>query len=85
MLYQNLCKPQIIGGCSCSWAPAVPAGFLDKVLPAAELKNEAQKLAATITKLSIDVLAASKLRLRDQTLKAVRAAIDSDRGLSAPA
>jgi enoyl-CoA hydratase len=64
---------------------AVPAGFLDKVVPAAELQNEAQKLAATITKLNMDVLAASKLRLREQTLKAVRAAIDADRGLSAPA
>jgi enoyl-CoA hydratase len=62
---------------------AVPAGFLDKVVPAAEL--QAQKLAATITKLNTDVLAATKLRLRDQTLKAVRAAIDADRGLSAPA
>jgi enoyl-CoA hydratase len=61
---------------------AVPAGFLDKVVPAAELQNEAQKLAATMTKLNLDVLAASKLRLRDQTLKAVRAAIDADRGLS---
>jgi len=46
------------------------------------LQNEAQKLAATITKLNFDVLAASKLRLRDQTLKAVRAAIEADRGLS---
>ena len=45
-------------------ADAVPAGFLDKVVPAAELQNEAQKLAATMAKLNSDVLAASKLRLR---------------------
>ena len=63
-----------------------PCGpVLDMLVPAAELQNEAQKLAATMAKLNLDVLAASKLRLRDQTLKAVRAAIDADRGLSAPA
>jgi enoyl-CoA hydratase len=62
-------------------ADAVPAGFLDKVVPAAELQNEAQKLAASLTKLNMDVHASSKLRLRDQTLKAIRAAIDADGGL----
>ena len=64
---------------------AVPAGFLDKVVPAAELQNEAQKLAATLTKLNMEVHAASKLRLRDQTLKATRAAIEADNGSLAPA
>ena len=61
-------------------ADAVPAGFLDKVVPAAELQNEAQKFAAALTKLNMTAHAASKLRLRDQTLKAIRAAIEADGG-----
>jgi enoyl-CoA hydratase len=64
---------------------AVPAGFLDRVVPAAELQNEAQKLAAGLTKLNMTAHAASKLRLRDQSLKAIRAAIDADGGMLAPA
>ncbi len=63
---------------------AVPAGFLDKVVPAAELQNEAQKFATALTKLNMAVHAASKLRLRDQTLKAIRAAIEADGGMLAP-
>jgi enoyl-CoA hydratase len=64
---------------------AVPAGFLDRVVPDAELQNEAQKFAAALTKLNMTAHAASKLRLRDQTLKAIRAAIDTDAGMLAPA
>jgi len=64
---------------------AVPAGFLDRVVPAAELQNEAQKFATATTKLNMSIHAASKLRLRDQTLKAVRAAIQADSGLLGPA
>ena len=64
---------------------AVPAGFLDRVVPAAELQNEAHKLATALTKLNMTAHAASKLRLRDQTLKAIRAAIDADGGMLAPA
>ena len=64
---------------------AVPAGFLDRVVPAADLQNEAQKLAAALTKLNMTAHAASKLRLRDQTLKAIRAAIDADGSMQAPA
>ncbi len=63
---------------------AVPAGFLDRVVPVAELQNEAQKFATATTKLNMSIHAASKLRLRDQTLKAVRAAIDADGGLLGP-
>jgi len=62
-------------------ADAVPAGFLDKVVPVAELQSEAQKFAAATARLNMSILAASKLRLRDQALKAVRAAIDADSGL----
>src|SRR5271154_3323850 len=65
-------------------ADAVPAGFLDKLVPAAELKNEAQKFSAAATKLNPTVFTASKLRLRDRTLKAVRAAIEADSGMFAP-
>ena len=64
---------------------AVPAGFLDRVVPAAELQNEAQKFAAALTKLNMTAHAASKLRLRDQTLKAIRAALEADNGMLAPA
>ena len=60
---------------------AVPAGFLDRVVPAAELQAEAGKIAAALAKLNITAFAASKMRVREQALKAVRAAIDTDGGL----
>ena len=66
-------------------ADAVPAGFLDRVVPAAELLNEAQKFAVSLTKLNMAAHTASKLRLREQTLKAIRAAIDADGGTLSPA
>lgn len=59
-------------------AEAVTAGFLDRVVPAAELQNEAQSTAARFAKLNKSVYAATKLRAREQTLKAVRAGIDAD-------
>jgi len=62
-------------------ADAVPAGFLDRVVPAAELQAEAGKIAAALAKLNITAFAASKMRVREQALKAVRAAIDADGGL----
>jgi enoyl-CoA hydratase len=63
---------------------AVPAGFLDRLVPAADLQNEAQKFAAVLTKLNMTAHAASKLRLREQTLKAVRAAIEADHDMVGP-
>ena len=63
-------------------ADAVPAGFLDRVVPAADLHNEAQKIAASLTKLNMTVHAASKLRARDQALKAIRTAIAADADLA---
>jgi enoyl-CoA hydratase len=66
-------------------ADAVTAGFLDRVVPAADLQNEAQKLAASMTKLDMAVFTASKQRVREQAVKAVRAAIDADGGMLAPA
>lgn len=62
-------------------ADALTAGFLDRVVPAAELQNEAQKLAAAMTKLNLAVFTETKLRVREQALKAVRAAIDADGGM----
>jgi enoyl-CoA hydratase len=64
---------------------AVPAGFLDRVVPAADLQTEAQKFATTATKLNPAVFTGSKLRLREQALKAVRGAIEADSGMFAPA
>jgi enoyl-CoA hydratase/carnithine racemase len=65
-------------------ADAVLAGFLDRVVPAADLQNEAQKFAAVLTRLNMTAHAASKLRLREQTLKAVRAAIEADHDMVGP-
>jgi enoyl-CoA hydratase len=64
---------------------AVQAGFLDRVVPASDLQSEAQKFATALTKLNMTVHAASKLRLRDQTLKAISAAIKADNGTLATA
>lgn len=61
-------------------ADAVAAGFLDRTVSPPELQDEAQKLAADLAKLNMVVHAASKLRMREQALKAIRAAIDADAG-----
>jgi enoyl-CoA hydratase len=60
---------------------AVLAGFLDRVVPAAELATEAQATVAGLAKLDKDVHTATKLRARDQALKAVHAAIAADAAL----
>jgi enoyl-CoA hydratase/carnithine racemase len=65
-------------------ADALAAGFLDKVVPAGELQKEAQKLAAAMTKLNMTVFTGTKQRVREQALKAVRAAIDADGGMLGP-
>ena len=57
---------------------AVAAGFLDRVVPAADLRDAAREQAAELAKLSIDVHTATKLRARDHALKAIRAAIETD-------
>ncbi|MGH8323497.1 MAG: crotonase/enoyl-CoA hydratase family protein [Steroidobacteraceae bacterium] len=66
-------------------ADALTAGFLDRVVPPADLPNEAQKLAAAMTKLNPAVFTATKQRVREQAVTAVRAAIDADHGPGAPA
>jgi len=57
---------------------AIAAGFLDRVVPAAELQDVAWAKAAELAKLDGAVHTATKLRARDQALRAVRAAIDTD-------
>jgi enoyl-CoA hydratase len=61
-------------------ADAVAAGFLDRIVSPAELHDEAQKLAADLARLNMAVHTASKLRMREQSLKAIRAAINADAG-----
>ena len=57
---------------------AVAAGFLDRVVPAAELLDVARSTAAGLAALDMNAHAASKLRVRDHALTAIRAAIDID-------
>jgi enoyl-CoA hydratase len=59
-------------------AEAVVAGYVDRVVPAAELDAAAQAAADHFTKLDPASHAATKLRIRDGAVKAMRAAIDSD-------
>jgi enoyl-CoA hydratase len=57
---------------------AVAAGFLDRVVPAAELSSQTETIAANLAKLNMTAHAATKLRVRDDFLRALRAAIVAD-------
>lgn len=57
---------------------AVAAGFLDRVVPAGELREAARCTAEQLAKLDAGVHTATKLRARDHSLKAIRSAIDAD-------
>ena len=57
---------------------AVEAGFLDRVVPAAELHGTAHALALQLRALDMGAHHASKLRARGATLAAVRAGIVED-------
>jgi enoyl-CoA hydratase len=57
---------------------AVAAGFLDRAVPATEVDPAARAMAAQLARLDVGVHAASKLRARDHSLKAIRAAIEAD-------
>jgi enoyl-CoA hydratase len=57
---------------------AIAAGFLDRVVPATELADAARTVAGLLAKLDMNAHAATKLRARDGTLKAIRAAIEAD-------
>ncbi|HEU5160977.1 MAG TPA: crotonase/enoyl-CoA hydratase family protein [Streptosporangiaceae bacterium] len=63
---------------------AVAAGFLDRVVPAAELGAAAQGVAAELAKLDMDAHATTKLRVREESLTRIRAAIGSAAGLGVP-
>jgi enoyl-CoA hydratase len=57
---------------------AVAAGLLDRVVPETELRPAARTAAAALTGLDLAAHAATKLRVRRQTLTALRAAIADD-------
>lgn len=57
---------------------AVEAGFLDRIMPATELAEAARGVAAGLMTLNLSAHAATKLRVRDQALKAIHAAIEAD-------
>ena len=57
---------------------AVAAGFLDRAVPAPEVLPATRATAAQLAKLDFDVHAATKLRARQQSLAAIRAAIEAD-------
>ena len=59
-------------------ADAVQAGFLDRVVSAADLHTVARGTAERVAALDMDAHLAAKLRARQHTLNAVRAAIDAD-------
>ena len=57
---------------------AVAAGFLDRVVPPAELATVARGIAADLAKLDRDTHTQTKLRARAAALKAVHEAIEGD-------
>jgi enoyl-CoA hydratase len=57
---------------------AVAAGFLDRVVPAEDLKSAALSTATRLAALNMEAHAATKLRARAQALTAVRAGIEAD-------
>jgi enoyl-CoA hydratase len=63
---------------------AVAAGFLDRVVGAAELASTARDVAGQLRTLDMDAHTATKLRARNTALAAIRMAIDLDYGDAAP-
>jgi enoyl-CoA hydratase len=59
-------------------AEAVTAGFFDCVVPASELETHANQTAEALTKIDMAAHAGTKLRVREQAIKAIRAAIDAE-------
>jgi enoyl-CoA hydratase len=57
---------------------ALEAGFLDYVVPAAEFNEAVRARAVALTKLVRDAYIATKQRVREQTLSALRRAIELD-------
>jgi len=63
---------------------AVAAGFLDRVVPADDLRAAGLEAAAALAELDPAAHAATKLRARAQALEAVRGAIESELGSPGP-
>jgi len=61
-------------------AEAVAAGFLDRVVPAADFKVATREAALALTRLDMQAHASTKLRAREGALEALRAAIAADFG-----
>lgn len=59
-------------------ADAIDAGFLDRVVPAAEVHGVARTNAKLLATLDMNAHAASKLRARDSALQAIWGAIEAD-------
>jgi enoyl-CoA hydratase len=59
-------------------AEAATAGFVDWIVPAAELDAAAHRAAEQLSKIDFASHAASKLRAREPAMKAIRAVIDED-------
>ncbi len=59
-------------------ADAVAAGFLDKVVSAPELMNEAQAAAARFGKLNMVAFKGTRMLARESMLKALKAAMEAD-------
>jgi enoyl-CoA hydratase len=57
---------------------AVAAGFFDRVVQPGELQDAARGVAERLANLNMDAHAASKVRAREQALRAIRAAIEAD-------
>jgi enoyl-CoA hydratase len=57
---------------------AVSAGFFDRVVPADELRATSLDAAAELAELNSQAHAATKLRVRGDTLKAIRLAIETE-------
>jgi enoyl-CoA hydratase len=57
---------------------AAAAGFLDRVVDPSELDTVAATVAADLAKLDLEAHAASKARVRECALKAIRAGIEAD-------
>jgi enoyl-CoA hydratase len=57
---------------------AIAAGLLDRVVPAADLEAAVQREMASLLRLKMPAHAATKLRLREASLHAMRAAFDAD-------
>ncbi len=67
-----------------AYAPedAVAAGFLDRVVPAAEVRDAARTMAVQLAQLNMPAHTATKLRTRASALAAIRAGMAAD-GLGA--